>query len=113
MEVLLNVDLYGNIWHQSELLLYFQIKQHKMKFLKKGKLILYSNNDANEFAIKKGSEVEFKAILSNSAKYTEVIAELKIGSEGLTDLSWDQILSRWISWHNNINEKVYKFLKSL
>lgn len=53
-----------------------------MKFLKKGKLILYSNNDANEFAIKKGSEEEFKAVSSNSAKYTEVIAELKIGSEG-------------------------------
>jgi hypothetical protein len=28
-----------------------------MKFLKKGKLIPYSNNDANEFAIKIGSEV--------------------------------------------------------
>jgi hypothetical protein len=55
-----------------------------------GKLILYSNNDANEFAIKKGSEEEFKAVSSNSAKYTEVIAELKIGSEGLSNLSWDQ-----------------------
>lgn len=53
-------------------------------------MILYSNNDANEFAIKKGGEEEFKAVSSNSAKYTEVIAELKIGSEGLADLSWDQ-----------------------
>jgi hypothetical protein len=83
-----------------------------MKFLKKGKLMLYTNNDANEFAIKIGGEEEFKAVSNNNANCTKVIAELKIGSEGLADLSWDQILSRWISWYNNINEKDYKFLKS-
>jgi hypothetical protein len=38
-----------------------------MNFLEKGKLILYSNNDANEFAIRKGSEEEFKAVSSTSA----------------------------------------------
>ena len=52
-----------------------------MKFRKKQKLIFYSNNDVNEFAIKIDGEEEFKAVSNNSAKYTEVIDDIKIGPE--------------------------------
>ena len=82
-----------------------------MKFRKKRKLKFYSNNDGNEFAIKIDGEEDFKAVSNRSAKYTEVIDYMKIGSGGIFDLSWDQNLRRWISWNSNINEKDYKFLK--
>jgi hypothetical protein len=84
-----------------------------MKFRKKRKLKFYSNNDGNEFAIKIDGEEDFKAVSNRNAKYTEVIDDMKIGSGGIFDLGWDQILRRWISWNSNISEKDYKFLKSL
>jgi hypothetical protein len=82
-----------------------------MKFRKKRKLKFYSNNEGNEFAIKIDGEEDFKAVSNRSAKYTEVIDDMKIGSGGIFDLSWDQILRRLIGWNSNINEKDYKYLK--
>lgn len=79
---------------------------------RKKKLKLYSNSDGKEFAIKIDGEREFKAVSDPSAKYTELIDDIKTGSNGIFDLGWDQILRRWVSWNNNINEKDYKFLKS-
>jgi hypothetical protein len=78
---------------------------------RKKKLKLYSNSDGKEFAIKIDGEREFKAVSDPSAMYTELIDDVKIGSNGIFELSWDQILRRWVSWNNNIYEKDYKFLK--
>lgn len=40
-----------------------------MIFRKKQKLILYSDNDVNEFAIKMDGEQEFKAVSNNNARF--------------------------------------------
>jgi hypothetical protein len=55
-------------------------------------LKLYSNDVGNEFAIKIDGEDDFKAVSNQSVKYDKVIDDMKVGSEGIFDLSWDQIL---------------------
>jgi hypothetical protein len=84
----------------------------KFWFRRDQKLKLYSNDVGNEFAIKINGEDEFKVVSNQSVKYDKVIDDMKVGSGGIFDLPWDQILRRWISWKNNISEKDYKFLKS-
>lgn len=83
----------------------------RFRFRRDQKLKLYSNDVGNEFAIKIDGEDDFKAVSNQSVKYDKVIDDMKVGSGGIFDLGWDQILSRWISWIRNISETDYKFLK--
>jgi len=82
-------------------------------FRNKDKLKLYSNKEGTEYAIKIDGEEAFKAVSNSNAKYTEVIDDMNVGKGGIFNLSWDQILKRWISWKKNMKEINYKYLKTL
>jgi hypothetical protein len=86
-----------------------------MKFLQKRfqdkKLLLYSNKERNEFAIKTGSETDFRVRSSDIATYNEIVDKMNLSV--FQDLTPIQILGLWKSWIYNIREKDYKFLKGL
>ena len=86
-----------------------------MKFLQKRfqdkKLLLYSNKEHNEFAIKTGSEADFRVRSSDIATYNEIVDKMNLSV--FQDLTPIQILGLWKSWIYNIMEKDYKFLKGL
>jgi len=82
-----------------------------IKRLEDKKLLLYSNKEGNEFAIKTASESDFRVRSNDIATYTEIID--KMNSSVFQDRTSIQILGIWKSWIYNIAEKDYKFLKKL
>jgi hypothetical protein len=82
-------------------------------FQKEKKLKLYSSKYSNDFAIKIGGEKGFRAATNPIAQYNKVIDDTKIKTEEISHRDWNQILRRWTSQINNINQKDYKILKSI
>lgn len=84
------------------------MKFHLDRFKDK-KLLLYSNQQHNEFAIKEEGESDFRIRSDDTAMYTEMIDEMK--SSAFQNLTPTQILGIWKSWVYNIYEEDYEFLK--
>jgi hypothetical protein len=78
----------------------------------KNKILLYSDKNLDSFAIKLKGENDFKAIIKDNTTYSYLIDQINFTEDQFADMSWEQILKKWISWLDNIDHNNYEYLKS-